>query len=98
MNLGGLVVAVAAVTVGSRIAAIALLPEPRGRLAAIVDRLPAPLFAALAAVSLTGSDRGSGDPALLLAVGCALVSTRWRSLLLTVIAGLGGFLLGQALF
>jgi len=54
-----------------------------------------PLFAALAAVSLTGSGRGPGDPAMLLAVGCAPVSVRWRSLLLTVIAGIAGFLLGD---
>ncbi len=96
MNNVVLVTAVAVVTVGSRIAATALLPTPRGALAALVDRLPPPLFATLAAVSLMGSDRGAADPAMLLAVGCALVSSRWRSLLVTVVAGLSGFLIGDA--
>jgi hypothetical protein len=91
------VTAVAAVTVGSRVAATALLPTPRGGLAELIKRLPAPLFAALAAVSLRGSDAGTADPAMLLAVGCALASTRWRSLLLTVAAGLAGFLIGDTL-
>ncbi len=93
-----LVGAVAVVTVGSRVAATALLPAPRGSLAELIGRLPAPLFAALAAVSLRGSDAGAGDPALLMAVGCALASTRWRSLLVTVLAGLTGFVVGDALF
>lgn len=62
----GLVLAVAAVTVGSRVAALAVLPPPRGRAAEFVARLPAPLFAALAA--------------------------RWSSLLLTLVAGIGGYL------
>lgn len=97
-QLGVVVVAVAVVTVASRIAATALLPAPRGRLAELVDRLPAPLFAALAMVSLTGSDRGIADPAPLLAVACALASARWRSLLLTVISGLAGYLVGDALW
>lgn len=97
MNHLGIVVAVAAVTVGSRIASTALLPPPRGRLAELIDRLPTPLFAALAAVSLTTSARGSTDPANLLAIAFALASTRHRSLLLTVLAGLAGFLIGDAL-
>jgi len=92
-----LVATVAAVTVGSRVAATALLPAPRGRLAELIGRLPAPLFAAMAALSLVRSESGSTDPALLVAIGCALVSTWWRSLLLTVVAGLAGYLLGDLL-
>jgi hypothetical protein len=92
-----LVATVAAVTVGSRVAATALLPAPRGRLAEVIGRLPAPLFAAMAALSLVRSESGSTDPAMLVAVGCALVSTRWRSLLLTVVAGLAGYVLGDHL-
>ena len=59
--------------------------------AGVVRRLPAPLFAALAALSLTGSARGVTDPAMLAAVCGALLSTRWSSLLITLGAGLGGF-------
>lgn len=87
-----LLLAVAAVTVGSRIVALAVLPPPRGRLAEVVERLPAPLFAGLAALSLVGSDAGAADPATLAAVGCALLAARWSSLMLSLIAGLGGFL------
>jgi hypothetical protein len=90
-----LVIAVAAITVGSRVAALTVLPSPRGAAAALARRLPAPLFAALAALSMTGSERGVTDPALLAAVACALLVTRWSSLLLTLGAGLGGYLLAS---
>jgi hypothetical protein len=93
-----LIVAVAAVTVGSRVASTALLPPPRGAVAAAIARLPAPLFAALAALSLRDADAGTADPRLMLAVGCALVSTRWRSLFATVVAGLGGYLVADAVW
>lgn len=91
MSLFGLVLAVTAITVGSRVAALALLPPPRGRAAELAARLPAPLFAALAALSLTGSEAGPADPAMLAAVACALVAARRSSLLLTLAAGMGGF-------
>lgn len=85
-------VAVAVVTVGSRVAALALLPPARGRLATVIRRLPAPLFAALAALNLTGTAGGASDPRILVAVGCALVASRWSSLLIVLGAGVGGFL------
>lgn len=97
MSALGLVLAVAAVTVGSRVAALALLPPPRGRAAGFVARLPAPLFAALAALSLSGSAAGPTDPAMLAAVACALVAARWSSLLLTLVAGVSGFLVASVL-
>lgn len=90
-----LLLAVTAITVGSRVAALALLPPLRGAAAGVARRLPAPLFAALAVLSITGSDRGIADPALLTAVACALLSTRWSSLLITLLAGLGGFVVGS---
>ena len=91
------VVLVAAVTVGSRIAALTALPAPTGRAADVIGRLPAPLFAALAAVSLAGSPAGIDDPALLAASLFALVSSPRRSLLTTLVAGLAGFALGGLL-
>lgn len=97
MSLLTLVLVVAAVTAGSRVAALALLPPPRGAAEGLVQRLPAPLFAALAALSLTGSEAGVTDPPMLTAVGCALAATRWRSLLVTLGAGLGGFILASLL-
>ena len=88
-----LLIAVAAITIGSRVAALAVLPPPRGPIAALVRRLPAPLFAALAALSLTGNDAGTAAAPMLAAVSCALVAAlRWRSLLVILAAGLGGFL------
>jgi hypothetical protein len=85
-----LVVAVAAVTVGSRVAALAVLPAPSGRAASVIARLPAPLFAALAAVSLAGAT-GSPDPGMIGAALGALASTPRRSLLVTLLAGLAGY-------
>jgi hypothetical protein len=97
MSLVGLVVAVSAITVGSRAVSVAVLPPPRGTLASIVERLPAPLFAVLAAATLLGSDQGSSPAPVWLAAGAALLTVRRRSLLLTVAAGLAGALVGRAL-
>lgn len=93
-----LLLAAAAITVGSRVAALAVLPAPQGAVAALVRRLPAPLFAALAALSLTGSDRGVSDPAALTAVCCAVLAARWSSLLITLGAGLGGFTIASLIW
>ena len=81
--------AIAGITVGTRIAALALLPPPQGAAAGLVRRLPPPLFATLAALSLTDAD--TSDPALLAAIACAVVAARWSSLLITLAAGLTGF-------
>lgn len=86
---------IAAITIGSRVTALAVLPAPRGPLADVVERLPAPLFAALAALSLIGTDGTAPEPAMLAAVVCALVVTRWASLLLTLVAGLSGYLVAS---
>ncbi|MBA2316323.1 MAG: hypothetical protein H0V93_00840 [Euzebyales bacterium] len=90
--------AIAVITVGSRVAALALLPPPKGAAAGLVRRLPAPLFAALAALSMTSSDGGVADPAMLAAVCCALLATRWSSLLITLGAGLAGFLVASLIW
>jgi hypothetical protein len=91
-----LVAVVATVTVGSRVVSMGLLPAPRGRLAVVVGRLPAPLFAVLAAVTALGGDRTVG-PEVLGGTTLALLTVRRRSLLLTVIAGLAGAVAGSAL-
>lgn len=91
-----LLVVVAVVTVGSRVAALAILPPPRGALAGIAERLPAPLFAALAALSIMSADGGVVDPPLLAAVACALLAaTQRRSLLITLAAGIVGYLVAE---
>lgn len=85
---------VAIITVATRLAAVAFLPPPEGRLAQVVARLPAPLFGALAAYSLLGSG-GEVDVPMLVGVGCAVLATRSRSLLVVLAAGIGGFLLAD---
>lgn len=91
-----IVALVAAVTVGSRVIAIALLPTPRGRLAEIVDRLPAPLFAVLAALTTLGGDR-TVDIGVFGGILAAVLAAPSRSLLPTVVAGLAGALLFHTL-
>lgn len=88
---------VALITLVSRIAAVAFLPAPQGRLADVVSRLPAPLFGALAAYSLLGAEGTVGVP-LLVGVGCAVLAAPSRSLLIVLTAGLGGFLLADLLW
>jgi hypothetical protein len=92
-----LLLAIVVITVGSRVVALAVLPPPRGVVAEIVRRLPAPLFAALAALSIV--NEGPANPAILVAVGCALLAAlRWPSLLATLVAGLAGFLVASLIW
>jgi hypothetical protein len=95
MTSGLIVALVATITVGSRVLATTLLPAPRGAVSDIVRKLPAPLFAALAATGLV--EGGGPSVPSLLAVGAALLAAATRSMLLIVVAGLGGYLLGAAL-
>jgi hypothetical protein len=94
MSNAALVAAVTVITVGSRIVATAVLPPPDGATAEIVRRLPAPLFAAMAALSLVGNDQRR-MPALVAAAAAVAVAGR-RSLLVVVLAGLVGYLLAEA--
>jgi branched-subunit amino acid transport protein len=91
-----LLLGLALVTVASRVLPMTLLPVPRGRPAELLDALPAPLFASLAALALVGGDDPPAPPVLLAAVGALLGASR-RSLGLTLICGVAGFLLGGAL-
>lgn len=87
---------VTVVTIASRLLPMALLPSPRGRLAEVLEALPAPLFAALAALALLGEGGAPSVPSLL-AAGGALVGAARRSLVLTLVCGIAGFLAGQVL-
>lgn len=75
---------------------MALLPTPHGRLAQVLDALPAPLFASLAALALVGEGDVPTTSALAATAGALLGATR-RSLGLTLICGIAGFSLAQAL-
>lgn len=91
-----LLFALTAVTVSSRVLPMVLLPAPRGHAVRLLDALPAPLFASLAALALVGGGEMPARPVLLAAAGALLGATR-RSLGITLVCGLAGFALGQAL-
>lgn len=89
-----LLAAAVLVTAASRVLPMALLPTADGRTARVLNALPAPLFASLAAVALLGDGTFPPLPVLLAAAG-ALVGAVRRSLVLTLTCGITGFLLGQ---
>ena len=91
-----LLLAPTAVTIASRVLPMVLLPTPRGRAARLLDALPAPLFASLAALALFDDGRTPPLPVVLAAVAALLGATR-RSLVLTLACGVAGFLVGEAL-
>ena len=94
----GLLVVIALITYGSRIAGVALLPRPRGRAEHVLARMPAPIFASLAVLSLINTDRSLAAPAVWTAALGALITTPRRSLALALIGGLVGYLVGRAVF
>lgn len=93
MSLLVLVVCVAGVTVMSRLAPMLLLRPLEGLAGEVIERLPAPLFAALAVLSFVPSSGAAADPAIGGAMVGALLVWRVRSLLLTLAAGLTGYLI-----
>ena len=93
-----LLVAIAAVTYASRAAAFVLLPRPGGRFAEVLGRMPAPLFASLAALTLVTDHRSLAAPAILCAALGALALAPRRSLALSLVGGLAGYGLGALLF
>lgn len=89
-----LVAAVALVTYLSRALSLALLPAPRGWLLGVIERVPGPLFAGLAVLSLVGEDLSAPPAPVLLAAAAALVVTPRRSVAATLAAGLAAYALG----
>jgi branched-subunit amino acid transport protein len=87
-----LIVALGALTYASRAAALVLLPDPPARMRRFLERIPAPLFASLAATALFTPEGSLAAPPLLAATAGALVGVRSRSLLLILFAGIVGFL------
>ena len=90
-------VAIALITYASRAAAVVFLPPPRGRFAAILGRMPAPIFASLAALTLVTHDRSlAAWPVIGAALGALIVSPR-RSLPVCLIGGMAGYALAPSL-
>jgi branched-subunit amino acid transport protein len=91
-----LLVGLAAITYGSRLAAMVALPRPTGRIEAILARVPAAIFASLATLSLITPERTVVEtPILLAALGAALAAPR-RSFALCLVAGVIGYAVGEA--
>jgi hypothetical protein len=92
-----LILALAAITYGSRVLALVVLPAPSRTLELIVNRVPGPLFAGLASLSLIDADGNWADPPVMFATAGALVAAPRRSLLAVLVAGLLGYTIGQLL-
>lgn len=90
MNLGLLLV-IGLITYLSRALTLLILPAPPESLQRILRRVPAPLFAGLAALSLVGANGSFGGWPTLFAVVGALATLRFRSLLVTLFGGLVGY-------
>jgi branched-subunit amino acid transport protein len=90
-------VLVAVITYGSRVASLALLPRPGTRFEAILARMPAPIFAGLATATLLTGDRALADGPILWAALGALLLSPTRSLLFCLIGGAAGYALGALL-
>lgn len=92
-----LLLVLAAITYGSRAAALAMLPPMPQALLRILDRMPAPLFAGLAAQSLVGPDGAVAAPEVLAAGIGALLVSPLRSLPACLLGGLGAWALADLL-
>ena len=87
----GLFLGIVALTYGSRAASLVVLGAPRGRVEAVLARMPAPIFAGLAVLSLVGEGgRLASPPVLLAAFGAAVVGAR-RSLAVCLVGGVVGY-------
>jgi branched-subunit amino acid transport protein len=90
-----LVAVVAAITYGSRLAAMAVLPRPAGRVEELLSRVTPAIFASLATLSLiTPGGKLVDAPILLAALGALLAAPR-RSFALCLVVGLAGYLAGE---
>lgn len=87
-----IIVALGALTYASRAAALVLLPDPPSSMRRFLERIPAPLFASLAATALFTPEGSLASPPLWAATAGALIAVRSRSLLLVLLAGIVGYL------
>ena len=94
----GLILVITLLTYGSRALALVLMPDPPARVREVLDRIPAPLFAALAVTSLIEDGGALAEPTTLSAAAFGLAATPTRSLLWVLLAGLVGYGVGVAVF
>jgi branched-subunit amino acid transport protein len=93
----GLIALISVLTYASRALALVLMPHPPDRIRLVLDRIPAPLFASLAALSLV-EDGSIVGPTTIAAAAGALVAAPTRSLLWVLTGGLGGYVAGVLVF
>lgn len=86
-----LVLALAAVTYASRALLLVAAPVPSARLHRVLSRIPAPLFAGLAALSILDPPGGLAPWPVLAAFAGAVVAAPVRSLAVALIGGLAGY-------
>ena len=91
------VLALAAITYGSRLSAMVLLPRPSARADAILSRVPAAIFASLATLSLITPDRHVVELPILVATAMAVLVVPRRSFALCLAAGIAGYALAALL-
>jgi len=92
-----LMAAVAAITYGSRLAAMAVLPRPSGQIETALERVVPAIFASIATLSLITDQPALVEGPILLAALAALLVTPRRSFALCLVAGLAGYLAGESL-
>lgn len=90
-----LVVAIGAITFVSRAVSLVVLPPLPARIRRVLDRMPAAIFAGLAAHSLVVPSDGLAEIHTLTAAAGALIAAPLRSLLLCLVAGLAGYVVAD---
>lgn len=92
-----LIAAMALITYGSRAVALLVLPQASPRVEAVLARMPPPIFASLATLTLIDEGgRIANAPVVGAALG-ALVMTPRRSLALCLLGGFLGYIVGEVL-
>jgi branched-subunit amino acid transport protein len=91
------VVALAAITYGSRLSAMVLLPRPSAPVEAVLSRVPPAIFASLATLSLITPERQMVDVPILIATAAAVMVAPRRSFALCLAAGIAGYALATLL-
>ena len=86
---------IGAITFASRSVSLVVLPQLPASVRHILDRMPVAIFAGLAAHSLVAPGSGIADIHTLAAAAGALIVTPLRSLPLCLVAGLGGYVVGD---
>lgn len=90
-----LVLAIGAITFASRAVSIVMLPQLPAPVRRVLDRMPTAIFAGLAAHSLVSPGGALADVHTLGAAAAAVLVAPRRSLLLCLVAGLGGYVVGD---